>query len=150
MGVTFCTPSFSFPLPLFFFFSAELGRLGCLYPFIDRAVCLNSPHSGGHLSWMVLLCKQNLPTHIPLSLSLSCFLPLSPSFCLFPFFHTVGCDGDSHFSREETNTNTVHLRLHKITLLPHTANVALFVSFWPHFQRLCCVTEFYGFISIRQ
>lgn len=49
-GGHFLHPLVFVPAAPLFFFSAELGRLGCSYPFIDQVVRLSLPHSGGRLS----------------------------------------------------------------------------------------------------
>ena len=128
MGVTFDTPSFFFrsrcssfiffplffPFFFFFFFILCLARqAGRTYPCIDRAVRLSSPHSGGRLSWMVPLCKQNLPTHSSCSI-----LP--------PSCYTVGCEGPHslkernkyrHSGNAHTHTHTrTHTHTHTATL----------------------------------
>lgn len=129
-GVTFCTPSFSFPLPLFFFFLLSwAGWDACIRLSIRSYVSACLIQVDVSAEWCSFVSKT-FP-HIRLLLSSS----LSPSF----ISHSRVCwqspvpQGEKQILTIMANTHT-HLHFHALTVPPHIkSTVAVLMEFWPKF-----------------
>lgn len=134
MGVTFCTPLFLFPLPLFFFFLLSSAGWDARIRLSIRSyvsACLIQADVSAE--WCSFVSKTVPHTH-------SSFL--SPS--LSPSFLQRGVMAIPSPSWRETNTDTIaNTHTHLDSTLKcsyctatHKSMVALLTPFWLHFQRL--------------